>query len=31
MEKDRIADYQRMAQALRAAGIRAEMYLGTSG
>jgi histidyl-tRNA synthetase len=31
MEKDRIADYQRMAQALRAAGIRAEMYLGTAG
>jgi histidyl-tRNA synthetase len=31
MEKDRIADYQRMVQALRAAGIRAEMYLGTAG
>jgi histidyl-tRNA synthetase len=31
MEKDRIADYQRMTQSLRAAGIRAEMYLGTSG
>jgi histidyl-tRNA synthetase len=31
MEKDRIADYQRMTQALRAAGIRAEMYLGTAG
>jgi histidyl-tRNA synthetase len=31
MEKDRIADYQRMAQALRGAGIRAEMYLGTAG
>jgi histidyl-tRNA synthetase len=31
MEKDRIADYQRMVQALRTAGIRAEMYLGTSG
>ncbi len=31
MEKDRIAGYQRMTQALRAAGIRAEMYLGTSG
>jgi histidyl-tRNA synthetase len=31
MEKDRIADYQRMVQALRADGIRAEMYLGTSG
>jgi len=31
MEKDRLADYQRMAQALRSAGIRAEMYLGTAG
>jgi histidyl-tRNA synthetase len=31
MEKDRIADYQRMAQVLRTAGIRAEMYLGTAG
>jgi histidyl-tRNA synthetase len=31
LEKDRVADYQRMAQALRSAGIRAEMYLGTSG
>jgi histidyl-tRNA synthetase len=31
MEKDRIADYQRMAQTLRQAGIRAEMYLGTAG
>jgi histidyl-tRNA synthetase len=31
MEKDRIADYQKMTQALRAAGIRAEMYLGTAG
>jgi len=31
MEKDRIADYQRMVQALRQDGIRAEMYLGTSG
>jgi histidyl-tRNA synthetase len=31
MEKDRLADYQRMVQALRGAGIRAEMYLGTSG
>jgi histidyl-tRNA synthetase len=31
MEKDRIGDYQKMAQALRAAGIRAEMYLGTAG
>jgi histidyl-tRNA synthetase len=31
MEKDRVADYQRMVQSLRQAGIRAEMYLGTSG
>ncbi len=31
MEKDRLGDYQRMAQSLRAAGIRAEMYLGTAG
>jgi histidyl-tRNA synthetase len=31
MEKDRLADYQRMAQSLRSAGIRAEMYLGTAG
>jgi histidyl-tRNA synthetase len=31
LEKDRVADYQRMTQALRSAGIRAEMYLGTSG
>jgi histidyl-tRNA synthetase len=31
MDKDRIADYTRMARALREAGIRAEMYLGTSG
>ena len=28
MEKDRIADYQKMVQALRTAGIRAELYLG---
>ncbi len=28
MEKDRIADYQKMVQALRAADIRAELYLG---
>jgi histidyl-tRNA synthetase len=28
MDKDRIADYQRMVQALREAGIRAELYLG---
>jgi histidyl-tRNA synthetase len=31
MDKDRQGDYQRMVQALRAGGIRAEMYLGTSG
>jgi histidyl-tRNA synthetase len=31
LDRDRIADYQQMAQALRAAGIRAEMYLGGSG
>jgi histidyl-tRNA synthetase len=31
MEKDRLADYQKMTQSLRSAGIRAEMYLGTSG
>jgi histidyl-tRNA synthetase len=28
-EKDRLADYQRMTQALRNAGIRAELYLGS--
>jgi histidyl-tRNA synthetase len=28
-DRDRIADYQRMVAALRAAGIRAEMYLGS--
>jgi len=28
MEKERIADYQKMVQALRAANIRAELYLG---
>ncbi len=28
-DKDRIADYQRMASTLRAAGIRAELYLGS--
>jgi histidyl-tRNA synthetase len=27
-DKDRLADYQRMASTLRAAGIRAELYLG---
>jgi histidyl-tRNA synthetase len=28
-DKDRLADYQRMASALRSAGIRAELYLGS--
>jgi histidyl-tRNA synthetase len=31
MERDRVADYQKMTQALRTSGIRAEMYLGTAG
>ena len=31
LDRDRIADYQKMAQALRNAGIRAELYLGESG
>ena len=31
LDKDRMADYQKMAQELRAAGIRAELYLGDSG
>jgi histidyl-tRNA synthetase len=31
LDRDRIADYQKMTQELRAAGIRAEMYLGDSG
>jgi histidyl-tRNA synthetase len=31
LDRDRIADYQQMAQALRAANIRAELYLGESG
>ena len=31
LDRDRIADYQKMAQDLRAAGIRAEMYLGEAG
>jgi histidyl-tRNA synthetase len=30
LEKDRMADYQKMAAELRAAGIRAEVYLGGS-
>jgi histidyl-tRNA synthetase len=31
LDRDRMADYQRMAQELRNAGIRAELYLGESG
>ena len=31
LDRDRIADYQKMAQDLRAADIRAELYLGESG
>jgi len=31
MDHDRTADYARMTQALRGAGIRAEMYVGTAG
>ena len=31
MDRDRIADYQRMVAALRTAGIRAELYLGAAG
>jgi histidyl-tRNA synthetase len=30
-DKDRLADYQKMVQELRGAGIRAELYLGSSG
>jgi len=30
-DRDRIGDYQRMAKTLRDAGIRAEVYLGSSG
>ncbi len=30
LDRDRIADYQKMAQGLRAVGIRAELYLGES-
>jgi histidyl-tRNA synthetase len=30
LDRDRIADYQKMAQSLRAANIRAELYLGES-
>ncbi|MCC5977189.1 MAG: histidine--tRNA ligase [Salinarimonas sp.] len=31
MERDRLADYQKFVAALRRAGIRAELYLGSSG
>jgi histidyl-tRNA synthetase len=31
LDRERIADYQKMAQALRNANIRAELYLGESG
>ncbi|MCV0368735.1 MULTISPECIES: histidine--tRNA ligase [Filomicrobium] len=31
MDRDRLSDYQALTQRLRSAGIRAEMYLGTSG
>ena len=31
LDRDRIADYQKMAQRLREANIRAELYLGESG
>jgi histidyl-tRNA synthetase len=31
LDRERIADYQKMAQDLRQAGIRAELYLGESG
>lgn len=31
MDKDQVAAYQRMVSALRRAGIRAELYLGSSG
>ena len=31
LDRDRIADYQKMAQLLREANIRAELYLGESG
>jgi len=31
LDRDRVADYQKIAQILRAAGIRAELYLGESG
>ncbi|SDR23968.1 histidyl-tRNA synthetase [Rhizobiales bacterium GAS191] len=31
MDRERVADYQHMASSLRAAGIKAEMYLGAAG
>ncbi|MGE0629023.1 MAG: histidine--tRNA ligase [Hyphomicrobiaceae bacterium] len=31
MDKDRLADYQKLTRTLRDAGVRAEMYLGTAG
>jgi histidyl-tRNA synthetase len=31
LDRDRMADYQTMVQQLRAAGIRAELYLGEGG
>ncbi|MGV1013832.1 MAG: histidine--tRNA ligase [Methyloceanibacter sp.] len=31
LDRDRLADYQKMTQELRVAGIRAEMYLGDAG
>ena len=31
MDKAELADYQKLTQTLRNAGIRAEMYLGSSG
>ncbi len=31
MDKDRIGDYQKMVSELRASGIAAELYLGSSG
>jgi histidyl-tRNA synthetase len=31
LDRDRMADYQNMANSLRAAGIRAELYLGEAG
>lgn len=31
MDRERLVDYQALTQRLRSAGIRAEMYLGTSG